>query len=133
MIDIVIDCSQLEAKLRTATRNIDTSLNVGASQGAAELSKKIDDFMFVPLAFESNIVQRGNETTSSLAVNLDLPKNPQRQFNRRSKFNRSRLPRFGQRPKRVRTWPNYVRTLSDQSTKSVSVAAIALQLRRSMR
>lgn len=131
MIDIMIKSSQLEAKLRAATNNISKSIAVGASQGSTDLAKEIDDFMFVPLAFDSKIEQRGDDTTSSLAVNLDLPKTPQRQFNRRTKFNRTRLPRYGQR--RVRTWPNYVRTLSDQSTKSVSVAAIALQLRRSMR
>jgi hypothetical protein len=131
MIDIHIDTSRLEAKLRLATLRISESIDVGTAQGMADMAKNIDDFMFVPLAFESETEQRGSETTSSLAVNLDLPKEPQRQFNRRSKSNRSRLPRYGQR--RVRTWPNFVRSLSEQSTKSVSVAAIALQLRRSMR
>jgi hypothetical protein len=133
MIDIQIDTSRLEAKLRLATLRISESVEVGTAQGMADMANRIDDFMFVPLAFESQTDQRGNETTSSLAVNLDLKQKPQRQFVRRTKFNRSRsrLPRYGQ--KKPRTWPNYVRTLSEQSTKAVSVAAIALQLRRKMR
>ena len=132
MIDITIYTGRLEAKLLAANRRITNAIEQGVSRGSDEITKEIDDFMFVPLAFTSDVEQRGEDTTAKIGVNLDL-KQRQRQFVRRTNFIRSRLPRKGQQPKRVRTWPNYVRTLVTLSAKSVAMDAVVTQIRRSVR
>ena len=139
MIEITIDRSRLEAKLLTASLGVQTAIEQGVTRGSEDLSKQIDDFMFVPLAFKLDVEQRNNETTASTVVSLNLPP---RRVSRRGQskpriFNRyeKRSPRHNQKmkPKSSRRWQDYVRQLASQSGKTVVSVAIANEIKRELR
>ena len=138
MIEITIDRSRLEAKLLAASLGVQTAIEQGVTRGAEDLSKQIDDFMFVPLAFKLDVEQRNNETTASTVVSLNLPP---RRVSRRGESKASRFNRFEKRspqhnqkkkPKSSRRWQDYVRQLASQSGKTVVSVAIANEIKREL-
>lgn len=128
MIEFVIDTSQLEEKLRNATRGIGTAINRGVANGADDLTKQIDDFMFVPLAFDPEVTDRSNETTAKIGVNLNLPA---RVAFRRTNFNRFKP--FKKRKVTIgkRSWKEYVRDLGQGSGRDIS-DSVANEIRRNL-
>lgn len=121
MIDVFIDTNRLEEKLRKASRSIGIAIEQGVSTGSEDLVKQIDEFMFVPLHFESDVSKQSDETISKIAVSLNLPP--------RSITHPSKL-RWSTRRRKVRasrrSWKDYVRQLgqdgSREMTDSVEIA-----------
>ena len=127
MIDFEIDTTRLEQKLLTAARSIQSSIAQGASRGADQLEKKIDDFMFVPLAMETSVSQKSTETTATIGVNLNLPP-----IRPRVRFDRFRRKPYRHKPKVTgRRWFDYVRQLSQDSDRDLT-AVIAAEIRREL-
>ena len=127
MIQFEIDTTRFEQKLLTAARSIQSSIVQGVSRGAEQLEKKIDDFMFVPLAMETSVKQRSTETTATIGVNLNLPP-----IRPRGRFDRFRGKRFRHKPKvSGRRWPDYVRHLSQDSNNDLT-EVIAAEIRREL-
>ena len=139
MIEITFDTSRLEAKLLAASRGVQTAIEQGVTRGSEDLSKQIDDFMFVPLAFKLDVEQRNKETTASTVVSLNLPprrvsrpgQSKARRFNRYEK--RSTRHNQKKKPKSSRRWQDYVRQLASQSGKTVVSIAIANEIKRGLR
>ena len=115
MIEAFIDTSRLEEKLRNTTRKITSAIEQGVSNGSEDLTKQIDDFMFVPLQFDPDVSKQSNETMAKISVSLNLP--PQ-SVAHRSKFHRYR------RRKKVRvsrrSWKDYVRQLGQDASRDMS-------------
>lgn len=128
MIEFKIDDGRLYEKLRKATGAIGIAINRGLANGADDLTKQIDDFMFVPLAFTPEVTDRSNETTAKIGVNLNLP--PRVVF-RRTNFNRFKP--FKKRKVTIgkRSWKEYVRELGQDSGREMS-DSVATEIRRSL-
>lgn len=115
MIDVLIETSRLEEKLRNARRKITSAIEQGVSSGSEELTKQIDEFMFVPLEFEPDVSKQRNETTAKIGVSLNLP--PQN-ITRRSKFRRFTRRRKARASRR--SWKDYVRQLGQDANRDMS-------------
>ena len=127
MIDFEIDTTRLKQKLLTAAQSIQPSIAQGVSRGAEQLEKKIDDFMFVPLAMETSVNQQSTETTATIGVNLNLPP-----IRPRGRFDRFRRKPYRHKPKVTgRRWFDYVRQLSQDSDRDLT-AVIAAEIRREL-
>ena len=127
MIEFEIYTTRLDQKLLTAALSIQSSIVQGVSLGSEQLEKKIDDFMFVPLAMETSVNQQSTETTATIRVNLNLPP-----IRPRGRFDRFRGKRFRHKPKVTgRRWPDYVRQLGQDSNSDLT-AVIAAEIRREL-
>ena len=124
MIEFEIDTTRLEQKLLAASRSIQSSIVHGISRGTEQLEKQIDDFMFVPLAMNTNVNQQSTETTATIGVNLNLPPiRPRRRFRRK---------RHPHKPKVIgRRWFDYVRQLSQESNGDLTTV-IAAEIRKEL-
>lgn len=112
MIEITIDRSRLDAKLRDAMKRIATGIETGMKAGAQTLSKEIDDFMFVPLAFNTDVTQRSDETVAKMNVALNIPRQVVRN---RKPFRHRRTFKAREKKKPIKPWPNYVREITSNS------------------
>jgi hypothetical protein len=127
MIEFEIDTTRLKLKILAAARSIQPSIAQGVTQGAEQLEKQIDDFMFVPLALQTSVNQQSTETIATIGVNLNLPPTqPSRRFNR---FGRKRH-RHRSRVSR-RRWFDYVRQLGQESNRELKVV-IDAEIRREL-
>ncbi len=130
MIDFTIDTSRLEAKLQNATRGIASAINRGVSNGAQDLTKQIDDFMFVPLAFSPEVTDSSNETTATIGVSLNLPPKVtfrRTNFNRFNRFRKRKTVKAGKR-----SWKEYVRDLGQGAGREMT-DSVELALREELR
>ena len=130
MIDYSIDTSRLEAKLRSAKSMIGIAINRGVSNGAEQLTKQIDEFMFVPLAFEPDVSEQSNETVATIGVNLNLPAKVSFRRTNFNRFNRFRQPKAVKVSKR--SWKDYVRQLGQDSGREMT-DSVELALREELR
>ena len=115
MIELVIDTGRLEGRLRNASYKIGIAIEQGVSTGSEDLVKQIDEFMFVPLQFESDVSKQSNETISKIEVSLNLPP---RNITHRSKFRRSTRRRKVRAS--GRSWKDYVRQLGQDGSREMT-------------
>lgn len=109
MLEIQIDTTNLERKLADTRARIRNSTVSGLEEYQAKQETEIDNFMFVPLEFDSEIQQLAGETILTTAINLNLPPQNRRRFTRKERaWYRVRQARKARNRKR---WWDYVAEL----------------------
>lgn len=123
MIEFQIDTSRVAQKLRDAQRALASAPEAALRDNQAETETRIDDFMFVPLQFNSDVSQVGNETIAETAINLNV------QSRRRRAIGRAWYRRRKQGARR--SWKDYVASLLVGHRETVK-EAVADEIRKEL-
>lgn len=123
MLDLLIDTSRLEQKLSKAIQNIRRATVDGTEEAQADMIAHVDEQMFVPLKFDTDIDESARTVTSKTRVALNL-----RPQTRRSRFLGRRQARSRASGSR-RRWYHWAREFATQ-TRDKTQSAIESAIRR---
>lgn len=126
MFDIVIDTENLSRKIAVAKANLRRASIEGLGEGQSEMVRVVDDEMFVPLYFDSQVSTAAAAVVSKTKVGLNLRPQPRN----RNNYNRRRVQKSRASSSRKR-WYHFVREFA-QATKGRIEASILASIRRRM-
>lgn len=112
MIEMTIDSSRLDAKIRAFTQRLASAIEIGLQAGTTTLAKDIDEIMFVPLAFDTAVTQSNTETVAKMNVSLNIPR---RVVRNRKQYRQQKIFKQRDRKKPSRSWKDYVQDISRSS------------------
>lgn len=126
MLDVVIDTSNLARKIAEAKANVRRASIDGLEEGRSEMVRVVDDEMFVPLRFDSQVSTAAAAVVSKTRVGLNLRPQPRG----RNNYNRRRVPKSRGSSSRKR-WYHFAREFAE-STKGRITESILASIRRRM-
>lgn len=124
MIEMTIDSSRLDAKIRALTQRLASSIELGLQAGTTTLAKDIDEIMFVPLAFDPSVSQNTTNTVATMNVSLNIPR---RIVRNRKQYRNQRFFAKHVKAKPLKSWTDYVQDISRSSPVVTNAVASAIK------
>lgn len=125
MLDVVIDTNNLARKIADAKANLRRACIDGLEQGQAEMVRVVDDEMFVPLHFDSQVSTVSVAVVSRTRVGLNLRPQPRG----RNNYNRRRVQKSRSSSSRKR-WYHFAREFASSTKGKISESVLASIRRR---
>ncbi len=125
MLDVVIDTSNLARKIAEAKSNIRRASIEGLEEGQSEMVRVVDDQMFVPLRFDSQVSTAATAIVSRTRVGLHLRPQPRGRMN----YNRRMVKKSRASSSRKR-WYHFAREFAESSKDRISETILASIRRR---
>jgi hypothetical protein len=126
MFDVVFDTSNLARKIAESKANLRRAAIDGLEEGQSEMVQVVDDEMFVPLRFDSQVSTVATAVVSKTTVGLNLRPQPRS----RSNYYRRRVKKSRASSSRKR-WYHFVREFASTAKDRIE-ASILSTIRRRM-
>lgn len=125
MLDVTIDTSNLARKIADAKANLRRACIEGLEEGQTEMVRVVDDEMFVPLQFDSQVNTSPTAVVARTRVGLNLRPQPRMRTN----YNRRRILKSRASSSRKR-WYHFAREFASSAKGKISESILASIRRR---